>query len=338
MPERRTLYFCGPGRVEVREESYPAPADGQMLVRTILSAISPGTEMLVYRGQFPAGLPVDGSIPALQGRFTYPLAYGYAAVGQVTELGSGLPDDWLGRTVFSFQPHTSHFLASPATARPLPEGLPAEAAAFLANMETAVNLVQDGAPILGERLLVLGQGVIGLLTAALLAEFPLESLVTADCHPIRREASRALGVTDCLEAGTPRFAEGLRRWLPAGADLTYELSGAPAALNDAIAATSFSGRVVIGSWYGEKRVELDLGQGFHRSRIRLISSQVSTLAPELTGRWDKSRRFGAAWSALGRIRPEKWITHRIPHAQAAEAYRLLDQSPAETIQVLLTYP
>jgi threonine dehydrogenase-like Zn-dependent dehydrogenase len=125
--------------------------------------------------------------------------------------------------------------------------------------------------------------------------------------------------------------------LKQGADLTFELSGNPAALNDAIALTVFSGRIVIGSWYGEKQVEVNLGGTFHRSRIKLISSQVSTIAPELEGRWDKRRRFEAAWNALERIKPEKWITHRFSIDEASKAYRLLEERPQETIQVLLDY-
>jgi threonine dehydrogenase-like Zn-dependent dehydrogenase len=117
--------------------------------------------------------------------------------------------------------------------------------------------------------------------------------------------------------------------LKRGADLTFELSGNPVALNDALALTCFSGRIVIGSWYGEKQVEVNLGGTFHRSRIKLISSQVSTIAPELEGRWDKARRFDAAWKALERIKPEKWITHRFAIDDAAQAYRLLDESPQE---------
>jgi len=337
MPDRRTVTFVGPCQAEVRCEALPAPPPGQMLVKTRLSAISSGTELLIYRGQFPGGLPVDESIPALPGDFHYPLCYGYAAVGNVVELGAGLPEDWLGRPVFSFQPHTSHFLATPATVFPLPEGLSPESACFLPNMETAVNFVQDGAPLLGEHVMVLGQGIVGLLTTALLSQFPLQSLITADKYACRRNASLALGVTASLDPQAPGFREHLRTLLPAGADLTYELSGAPATLNDAIAATMFSGRVVIGSWYGSKPVQLDLGGAFHRSRIRLISSQVSSLAPELTGRWDKSRRFALAWQAIQRIRPEKWITQRFPHEAAAQAYQLLDHSPSESIQVILEY-
>jgi threonine dehydrogenase-like Zn-dependent dehydrogenase len=122
-----------------------------------------------------------------------------------------------------------------------------------------------------------------------------------------------------------------------GADLTYELSGNPAALDQAITVTGFDGRIVIGSWYGQKRANLNLGGSFHRSRIRLISSQVSTIAPAWTGRWTKSRRLGVAWEMLERVRPAHLITHRLPLDQAHHAYMLLDQHPQETLQVLLTY-
>jgi threonine dehydrogenase-like Zn-dependent dehydrogenase len=108
-------------------------------------------------------------------------------------------------------------------------------------------------------------------------------------------------------------------------------------LNDAIRLTAFSGRIVVGSWYGRKRAEIDLGGSFHRSRIKLISSQVSTISPELSGRWDKARRFGVAWEALGRIQPERWITHRFPLGEAGRAYQLLDENPQETIQVIFEY-
>lgn len=335
MKKRKTVYFTGPRQVEIREEALPAPGAGQFLVESVVSAISPGTEMLVYRGQFPAHLA--DAHDAWSSDITYPVAYGYACVGRVQQLGGQVDGSWLGRLVFSFQPHTTHFLATPENAFPVPEGFSAETASLLPNMETAVNLVQDGAPILGERVLVFGQGIVGLLTCALLHEFPLEMLLAADCYACRRAASAALEVGACLDPGMPDFCSAARQALGANADLTYELSGNPSALNDAICLTRFSGRVVIGSWYGAKHAALDLGGAFHRSRIHLISSQVSTIAPELSSRWDKARRFEVAWSALRRIRPEKWITHRFPLEQAADAYRMLDESPSEAIQVIFKY-
>jgi threonine dehydrogenase-like Zn-dependent dehydrogenase len=115
------------------------------------------------------------------------------------------------------------------------------------------------------------------------------------------------------------------------------LSGQPAALDQAIAATGFGGRVVIGSWYGQKRAALDLGGRFHRSRIRLISSQVSTIAPEWTGRWTKARRFETAWQMIEQVKPAQLVTHRFPVAQAATAYALLDERPSEAIQIMLSF-
>ena len=117
-----------------------------------------------------------------------------------------------------------------------------------------------------------------------------------------------------------------------------ELTGNPSALNEAVALTAFSGRVVVGSWYGTKTAPVEFGGRFHRSRITIIASQVSTIAPQLAGRWDKSRRFGVAWEQLRRIRPARWITHRFSIATAEQAYRMLDEAPEDTIQLVFTYP
>jgi threonine dehydrogenase-like Zn-dependent dehydrogenase len=204
-------------------------------------------------------------------------------------------------------------------------------------METAVNLIQDAAPILGERVLVLGQGIVGLLVASLLKEFPLETLVTSDCYELRRNASWEFGADDSFDPNLLNLDPFRHSAYAQNFDLTFELSGSPSALDDAIAMTAFSGRVIIGSWYGEKLASINLGGAFHRSRIKLIASQVSTIAPELTGRWDKARRFNVAWEALRRIQPQKWITHRFPIEEAEQAYRLLDENPQETIQVLFDY-
>jgi 2-desacetyl-2-hydroxyethyl bacteriochlorophyllide A dehydrogenase len=335
MHVRKAVLFTAPRQVEVREESLPPLAQGQLLVETIYSAISPGTEMLVYRGEFPQGL-ADAN-DKLSSGLAYPLSYGYACVGRVAKISKELRHRWLGRLVFAFQPHASCFIAKADELFPLPEGMSPETACFLPNMETAVNLVQDAAPILGERALVFGQGIVGLLTAALLAEFPLASLVSCDRYTLRREASLSLGVSAALDPNAIDCIKYLRDLFPSGADLSLELSGVPAALNEAIALTGFGGRIVIGSWYGEKKVARDLGGAFHRSLIQLISSQVSTIAPALRGRWDKARRLALAWEALGRVQPQKWITHRFTLNEAAEAYRLLDENPQETIQVIFQY-
>jgi 2-desacetyl-2-hydroxyethyl bacteriochlorophyllide A dehydrogenase len=326
------LWFTAPRRVEIRPADQPAPQPGSLLVETVCSAISPGTEMMIYRGEIPRGMAADASIPALSGELAYPLQYGYAAVGRVTRgspgdahLTGGAPP--VGSLVFAFQPHQSHFHAPPSGLIPIPEDLTPEQAVFLPNIETAVNFVMDGAPLIGERVAVIGQGVVGLLTTALLAQFPLAELVTFDKYPLRREASLKMGAHQTWPA-----TDGFGNF-----DLVYELSGSPAALDDAIALCGFGGRIILGSWYGQKRAPVDLGGHFHRSRIQIISSQVSTLAPALSGRWTKERRFGVAWDAIRRIQPETLITHRFPFARAADAYRLLDEHPGTAIQPLLIY-
>jgi len=345
----KTIYFTAPKQIELRQEPLPILGADEVLVESICSAISAGTEMLVYRGEFPK--EVD-AIDSISSGLHYPTSYGYANVGCVKDFGKMVDGEWKNRLVFSFQPHTSHFITKPQSLIPIPDSLSPDAACFLPNMETAVNLIQDAAPILGERVLVLGQGVIGLLATALLKEFPLATLITADHYPLRREASMALNVAASLDPTTDDFCEKAlshcqRNLIPhreikelskrGGFDLTFELSGNPSALNDAIAVTAFSGRIVIGSWYGDKRASIDLGRIFHHSRIKLISSQVSTIAPELSARWDKSRRFQVAWEALKRIQPQKWITHRYSTEDARKAYQLLDEKPEETIQVIFNH-
>jgi 2-desacetyl-2-hydroxyethyl bacteriochlorophyllide A dehydrogenase len=328
MYKAKTLFFTAPKQVEIRETSLPDLQADEVLVETICSAISAGTEMLVYRGQFPQ---LTDAHDAVSSELTYPLAYGYACVGRIRDVGTLVNRELAGRLVFAFHPHASSFILPVSSLIPVPHSLSPKNACFLPNMETAVNLVQDGAPILGERVLVLGQGIVGLLTASLLNEFPLERLAAVDNFELRRNALHVEGQKSNVESIA---LQDLRR---STFDLVYELSGSPSALNDAIAHTAFSGRIVIGSWYGQKRAEIDLGGAFHRSRIRLISSQVSTISPELSGRWDKSRRFEVAWQALERIKPEKWITHRFSINDAEKAYQLLDEHPQETIQVVFNY-
>jgi len=338
----RAVYFDSPRRVSVREEELADLAPGRVLVRTTVSGISAGTELLFYRGEAPADLPVDETIPSLAGELKYPLKYGYCAVGRVIEVGEEVSPDWKGRGVLALNPHESHFSISPEELTILPEEMPPEDAVFLPNMDTAVNLLLDGEATIGEKVLVFGQGVVGLLITANLARIPLTRLITLDSYALRREKSRALGADESLDPGTPDLQKRLRGLFGAsnvndGADLVFELSGNPQALDQAIAACGFGGRVVIGSWYGQKKVELNLGGRFHRSRIRLVSSQVSTIDPRWTGRWDKNRRMQAALRMIEEMRPSSLITHRFPVDRAAEAYRLLDRTPQEAIQIVLTY-
>ncbi len=335
---RRNLIFAAPRQITLRDAQVPEPGEGQVLVAARLSAISAGTEMLVYRGQAPADLPADATIPGLSGSLAYPLPYGYSLVGEVVGLGQGIPESWLGRRAFAFHPHDSHFTSRPDELTLLPDSLTDDDAAFLPNLETAVGLVHDGRPLAGERVAVIGQGIVGLLTTSLLARFPLESLITFDRYPLRRQASLDSGANASLDPAAEIPADLKPGAKASGADLVFELSGSPEGLDLAIALTGFSGRIVIGSWYGTKPASLDLGGRFHRSRIRLIASQVSTIDPTLSGRWTKPRRLGFALILLAELRPSRFITQRFPLDDADRAYRLLDECPETAIQVVLDYP
>lgn len=334
----RSLRFTGPGEVAVRERPVPEPSADEVRVRTEVSAISPGTELLIYHGDAPTRMAVDETIDALPGTFEFPLAYGYAAVGRVTAAGSAVADEWVDRRVFAFNPHESHFTAAPDDLVPVPSDWAPATAAFLANVECAVNFAMDGRPVVGERVAVFGQGVVGLLTTAVLAQYPLGSLVTVDLHERRRALSERLGADAALDPDATDVVARLRdEGDPAGTDLAYELTGDPDALDAAIDAMAFDSRLVVGSWYGNERATLDLGSRFHRNRGELVSSQVSTIAPEHSGRWSKDRRLEVARDRLAAFDPTALVTHRFPIERAPEAYRLLDERPDEAVQVLFTY-
>ncbi len=327
------LWFTEPLHVEVREAMLPALAPDQVLVRTRYSAVSAGTELLAYRGQLPPSMASDSALDSLGASSDYPLQYGYACVGEVRRIGSAVDPAWKGRQVFSFQPHASHFLARPDELKPVPDDLPARAAVFLPNMETAVNLVHDGRPLAGERVLVLGQGIVGLLLTALLARHPLNSLVAIEGRPERQELALRLGADTVL---SPEEAVG--QSVAADADLLYEVSGQPEALNLAIGLSGYASRIVIGSWYGSKSVPIELGGSAHRNRLQLITSQVSTVAPELGGRWDKQRRFELVWDLLRQLDPTPLITHTLPLREAGKLYQQLHEARSGIVQPLFHYP
>lgn len=332
------VLFAQPSVVTVPSEPLPQPDADSILVATQLSAISAGTELLVYRGQIPSHMAVDATIDALAGTFTYPLAYGYAAVGRVATCGVQVTGWHAGQLVFAFQPHASHFVARPAALMAVPAGVSAESATFLPNMETAVSFVMDARPVIGEKIVVFGQGIVGLLTTLLLANMSPDKLIAVDASSLRRDWSLELGAHVALDPFSAEFTTQLHDLLPDGADLALELSGNPDALATAVNAVGYGGRVLIGSWYGTKPATLNLGGAFHRDHVQLISSQVSSLAPQWRGRWTLARRHELAWQMLAQYNPARLISHRFPIERAPDAYALLDRNSAETAQVILTYP
>lgn len=341
-PKNATVVFTAPRTVVVEKGPVPDPSDHEVLVRVTQSGISAGTERLVYRGEGPAEAEADATIDALSGSLSFPLRYGYCSVGRVEALGAGVDDKWKGRRVFAFHPHARWICASPDDLIPLPVGLTDDEAVFLPNMETAVNLVMDAQPSIGARIAVFGLGVVGSLTTALLSQFPLEVLVSVDPRAARRDQARALGAP--AVAGPQTLIRQHRDGEYPPFDVCIECSGNPDALNQAMSVCGFGGRIVVGSWFGTKPVTLDLGRRFHRRRLQLVSSQVSTIAPRYQGRWTKTRRLKLAMDALQKHSPTSMITHRFPVEQAAAAYAALDTihpSSADTeivpVQLVLTY-
>jgi 2-desacetyl-2-hydroxyethyl bacteriochlorophyllide A dehydrogenase len=327
-----SVWFPRAREVELREEALRGPGPGEIRVRAIASGLSHGTEMLVFRGEVPPDLALD--LPTLAGSYGFPIKFGYASVGRVVEVGAGAafaPGD----LVFVHHPHQQEYVVSAAAAVQLPQRLPPELGVFLANCETALNVVLDAHPRLGEEVAVFGQGVVGLLVTQLLG---LAGARVTAVEPIalRRELALRCGADETVapEDAAARIAA---RTNGRGADVVVEASGNASALQQAIDAAAFQASVVVCSWYGSKPVSLDLGSRFHRARLRLVSSQVSQLDPALAPRWDRRRRLDTALSMLSELVIGPLITHRIPFARAAEAYELVDQRPEETVQVILTY-
>lgn len=337
---QQRIIFQAPYLVETITEDLPHPQANQVRVRVLLSAISPGTELLVYRGQFPPGVPLDENISTLVQTANYPFAYGYALVGVVEASASPFLAEWVGQRVFVFAAHQSVLWCDVAQLIPIPNEISDEDAVFFPNMETAINLVQDLQPLIGEEVVVQGLGVVGILTTALLAQFPLGRLIALEPAEQRRNFASVLPLDKLLPPN--EFLSGIaleRVQLGSayGVDAVVECSGSPAALQQSIDMAGYAGRVVVGSWYGNKVVTLDLGTRFHRQRIQLISSQVSHISPKLMARWDKKRLQTIVWQQIERIRPAKWITQRFKPDDAKKAYHLLDQNQQDTLQVVFDY-
>jgi 2-desacetyl-2-hydroxyethyl bacteriochlorophyllide A dehydrogenase len=331
----QSIWLTGPRTIELREEQAPPPSPGVMRVETIASAISHGTEMLAYRGQISADMALD--LPTFQGSFGFPLKYGYAAVGRVLDVGADVQGFAPGDLVFALHPHQSVFVAPVSVVTRLPPDLDPLLGVFTANLETALNIVHDTPLKLGETALVFGQGVVGLLVAQLLRRAGAGRVFAVEPFARRQALSRQLGVHAALTPGADLASQVRSLNDDRAADVAIEVSGNPAALQAAIECVMVEGTVVAASWYGTKPVTLDLGGHFHRGRVRLRSSQVGRLNPELGPRWDYARRMAMVTALLPELQLAELITHRFPFAHAADAYRLVDERPQEVVQVALTY-
>jgi threonine dehydrogenase-like Zn-dependent dehydrogenase len=312
----RALFHTAPRRVEIRELPAPRPAAGEVLVRTLSSGISGGTERLVYRGEIPADLALDDTIDALGGTFSYPFAYGYACVGEVVESG---------QRVFAFHPHQDVFTAQLSELVPLPAVDPAAATLFPL-VETALQVTLDAGSGYRDRVIVLGAGVLGLLTGLLLQRAGWRPLM-AEPQEWRRAIASSLGVP----AAAP--AELVSEEVP----LVIDASGNPDAPAMALDLLAHEGTLLIASWFGTKPVVLPLGGAFHRRRLTIRSTQVSSVPARLSGTWTRSRRRQETVALITELPLAQLCTDVFDFGHAAEAFQAVDQGKPGLMHAVLTY-
>jgi 2-desacetyl-2-hydroxyethyl bacteriochlorophyllide A dehydrogenase len=329
------VWFPASRRVEIREEPAPTVGQDEVQVRALVSGLSAGSEMLVYAGHAPRDLQPD--LPTIAGDFSFPVKFGYASVGRVIEAGSAVEEPAVDDLVFVHHPHQTEYVVRADAPVRLPPGLSPEIGVFSANLETAVTVTLDAHPRLAEAVLVVGQGVLGLLITMLLRKVAAGPIITVDLQPRRREASLAAGADHALPADADLVERVLDLTDGRGVDVAIEASGSPAALQGCIDGVAFAGTVVVASWYGTREVPVALGGAFHRRRLRILSSQVSTLDPSVTPRWDRARRSALVTKLLCELPLAGLVTHRFPFQQARSAYELLDRAPEECLQVVLDY-
>lgn len=338
----KAAVFTAPGRVDVREVPVAAPKDGEVQIATMFSGISAGTEMNVYRGRAPQWHlrfdPETRLFSRTEGsEWTYPRTYGYANVGRVVASGPGVNTPESGDVVFSYSPHQSVVVtAADATVR-LPERLEPRFGVLNANLNTALNGVLDARPSLGDTVVVSGLGVIGLLVTQLLRRAGVGQLIGVDRMAARRDLALRLGADVVLDpsAGVAERVRALTR--NRGADIVIEVSGAAAALNEAIRTAGFGGRVVAISWYGGTFESLNLSGEFHHNRPRILSSQVGSVNPDLGPLWNMARREEVVSGLLTELNLAPLFTHEFPIDRAADAYALVDAAPDGLVQCVLTY-
>jgi 2-desacetyl-2-hydroxyethyl bacteriochlorophyllide A dehydrogenase len=326
----RAVTFVAPRRVELREVEVPDPPDGHLLVATEWSGISSGTELLAYRGEVDPGLPLDETLGALAGTFAYPFRYGYSAVGRVVRPAGPFRE---GQRVFAFHPHQDRFVAD-ADGAVAVDDLDPRAATLYPLVETAVQVSLDAAPRLGETAVVVGLGAVGILVAALLGRTGAVVL-GSEPEPARRAAAEAFGVR---AVGPDEVGEAVAAQTGGrGADLVVESSGSPRARAASLGLLAHEGTALVCSWYGTKPVPLPLGADFHRRRLALRSTQVSTLPAALTARWDRRRRAELAWRLTRELPLAALATHGFAFEQAAEAYACADRKDDGLIHAALRY-
>ena len=294
------FWVTNPAQGEMRREQLSPPAQDEVHIRTLYSGISRGTESLVFNGRVPESEFSRMRAPFQSGEFPAPVKYGYCSVGRVEQGPSALMD----KTVFCLFPHQDHYIVPASAVLEVPTNVPAKRAVLAANMETAINGVWDAEPMLGERITIMGAGVVGALVAYLCAQVPGVTVQLVDINPERRQLAEQLDVTFC----TPEQALHDQ-------DCVIHASGQSAGLRQALALAGSEGRIIEMSWFGEGDIAIPLGGAFHSQRLTLKASQVGQLPPKLRPRWDYQRRLQLALSLLVDERLDALISGESDFAQ-----------------------
>lgn len=291
----RALWYAKQGVAELRPQQLPVPTPDQVRVKSLFSGISRGTERLIFSGQVGPSEYERMRAPLQDGSFPFPVKYGYCAVGTV-DIG---PSALQGKTVFCLHPHQDVFNAPVGMVVPVPEGIPAKRATLAANAETALNALWDSGAGPGDRIVVVGGGIVGLMVASIAARLPGAEVSVVDVDPARRGLVEELGAqfarADEVRAAIAA-ASGSAPYLDA--DVVFHTSVNEAGLNLAIDCAGMEGTVVELSWYGDKPVKVSLGGPFHSRRLRLVSSQVGQVSPGRRPRWSYGRRMSTALRLL----------------------------------------
>ncbi len=317
------LWYIGDARAEIRPEPLPALKPDDALVRTLYSGISRGTERLVFQALVPSSEYDRMRGPNMGGAFPHPVKYGYLAVG-VVEDG---PVAMKGKTVFILHPHQDRIVAPASTLTLVPDAIPPRRAVLAANMETALNALWDSGAGPGDRIAVVGGGVVGCLIAHLAGQLPGADVTLVDPVENRAGIATALGVGYAPPAQAPKDC-----------DVVFHASANQKGLATALEIAGFEGTVVEVSWFGDKEVAVPLGRKFHSGRLKLVSSQVGQIAASRRPRWDFTRRMAKAMQLLGDARLDALIGEEIAFSDAPQRLPGVFSSDLSGLAPLFRYP
>lgn len=323
----RALFYEAPSSANFRTVEIPLlteddAAEADVMIRTLYSGLSRGTERLVFEGRLPQSEWRRMRAPHQTGDFPFPVKYGYAAVG-VVEAG---PAALIGRNCFALFPHQTRFVLPVSCVVPLPDGVPPRRAVLAANMETALNTIWDGGAIPGQTIAVIGAGLLGCLVGFVAGQLPGTKVTLIDRLPERAEVAERLG----LGFSTPEAAVG-------GAELIFHTSASEAGLRLALDIAAFEARIIEASWFGDRQISLPLGGSFHSQRLQIISTQVGSVAPAMRARLTHRQRLENALGLLDDARLDGLITEEVAFEDLPTALPRLLAPDAAGIATAIRY-